>query len=61
MSAAVVIPEKLLYTRNEAAVMLNISIRKLDYLIEDKVLPVRRIGTRVLVTRESLERFARGR
>jgi excisionase family DNA binding protein len=48
---------KLQYSRNEARKILNISLRTLDRLIEGKELPVRRIGRRVLVTRDALEKF----
>jgi excisionase family DNA binding protein len=52
--------EKLLVSRAEAAGLLSISKRALDYLIANGVLSVRRIGSRVLIRREELERFARG-
>lgn len=52
--------EKLLYSRDEAAMALNISPRKLDLLIAFREIPVRRIGRRVLLHRETLDRFARG-
>jgi excisionase family DNA binding protein len=52
---------RLLLSKPEAAWALNISLRKLDYLIAEKALGVRRIGSRVLVPRRELERYARGR
>ena len=50
---------KLLLSRREAAALLSISQRSLDYLIAGNILPVRRIGARVLIPSEVLERFAR--
>lgn len=50
---------KLLLSRREAAALLSISQRSLDYLIAGNILPVRRIGSRVLIPSEVLERFAR--
>jgi excisionase family DNA binding protein len=52
--------EKFLFTRKEAAYSLGLSPRSVDYLIQAKKLETRRIGTKVLVTRESLRRFATG-
>jgi len=51
--------QKVLYTKREAAQLLSISVRSLDYLIVSQQLPTRRIGRRVLVHRESIEQFAR--
>jgi excisionase family DNA binding protein len=51
--------EKLLYTKREAAQMLSISVRSLDYLIFSRQLPARRIGRRVLIHRDAIEQFAR--
>jgi excisionase family DNA binding protein len=51
--------EKVLYTKREAAHILSISLRTLDYLIFSHQLPARRIGRRVLVHRDSIEQFAR--
>ena len=52
--------EKLLLSREDAAQVLSISLRALDYLIANKTLPIRRIGTRVLIPLAALRRFARG-
>jgi excisionase family DNA binding protein len=52
--------EKLLVGRQEAAELLSISQRALDYLVANKQLQVRRIGTRVLIPRSELHRFVRG-
>ena len=51
--------DKLLLSRQEAAVLLSISQRSLDYLIANKVLTVRRIGSRVLIPVQDLQRFVR--
>jgi hypothetical protein len=51
---------RLLYTRQEAARQLSISVRAVDYYIAAKELDTRRIGRRVLVTHASLVRFASG-
>jgi excisionase family DNA binding protein len=52
--------DKLLVGRQEAAELLSISQRALDYLVANKQLQVRRIGTRVLIPRSELYRFVRG-
>lgn len=54
------IDDKLLVGRQEAAELLSISQRALDYLVANKQLQVRRIGTRVLIPRSELHRFVRG-
>lgn len=51
--------EQLLYERGEAAKILNISLRLLDYYISKKELAARRLGRRVLISRSELERFAK--
>jgi hypothetical protein len=51
--------DKLLLSRREAAALLSISQRSLDYLIAGNVLAVRRIGARVLIPNDVLQRFAR--
>lgn len=48
---------KLQYSREEAAAMLSISPRTLDRLIAEKQIPVRRVGRRVLITCDALEKF----
>ena len=50
---------KLLVGRHEAAKLLSISQRALDYLVANKQLTARRIGTRVLIPLSELQRFAR--
>lgn len=60
--ARVTIPPdaKLLVSRDEAAQMLSISQRGLDYLIANRRLPTRRIGGRVLIPVADLRKYARG-
>ena len=50
---------RLLHSRKEAAWMLGMSVRSLDYLIANKQLATRRIGGRVLIPHSELVRFAR--
>jgi excisionase family DNA binding protein len=50
--------EKLLVGREEAAEMLSISQRSLDYLLAQKQLTLRRIGSRVLIPVSDLKRFS---
>jgi hypothetical protein len=52
--------DKLLVGREEAASMLSISCRALDYLVANKQLSTRRIGARVLIPISDLRRFSRG-
>lgn len=51
--------EKLLYTRKQAAELLSISLRQLDYLIAEGQLASRRVHRRRLIPRLALEQFAR--
>jgi len=51
--------EKFLVGREEAAEMLSISRRALDYLVANKQLVTRRIGARVLIPVADLRRFSR--
>jgi hypothetical protein len=50
--------EPLLVGRKQAAHMLGISVRALDYLIAGRKLTTRRIGSRVLLSVSELRRFA---
>lgn len=52
--------EKLLVSRGEAAQLLWISQRGLDYLIANRRLPTRRIGGRVLIPVAELRKYVRG-
>jgi excisionase family DNA binding protein len=51
---------RLLYDRKSAAQLLSISIRSLDYLVANRKIPTRRIGSRVLIHNNDLTRFAQG-
>jgi excisionase family DNA binding protein len=51
--------DPILVGRREAARMLSISQRSLDYLVAKRQLNVRRIGTRVLISMTELKRYAR--
>jgi hypothetical protein len=51
--------DRLFVGRSEAAQMLSISCRALDYLIGKKQLNTRRIGTRVLIPMADLLHFCR--
>lgn len=51
--------EKILFTRKEAAQILSISLATLDRYIVLKEIPVRRLGKRVMIHHQDLERFAR--
>jgi excisionase family DNA binding protein len=52
-------PQKILFSKKEAAQALSISLRSLEYLIARKELPTRHIGKRVLVPVSALQQFAR--
>jgi excisionase family DNA binding protein len=51
--------QKLLVSRQEAALRLSISERAVDYLIANKQIATRRIGSRVLIAVTELQRFSR--
>jgi hypothetical protein len=50
--------QRLLVGRREAAELLSISPRALDYLVSNKQLSTRRIGSRVLIPMIELLRFS---
>jgi excisionase family DNA binding protein len=50
---------KILVSREEAAQLLSISQRGLDYLVASNRLPTRRIGGRVLIPVAELRKYAR--
>jgi excisionase family DNA binding protein len=50
---------KILVSREEAAQLLSISQRGLDYLVASSRLPTRRIGGRVLIPVAELRKYAR--
>jgi excisionase family DNA binding protein len=51
---------RLLYDRKSAAKMLSISLRSLAYLLSRGESRFRRVGSRTLIPRSELLRFARG-
>ncbi|MGD0905009.1 MAG: hypothetical protein ABR924_19075 [Terracidiphilus sp.] len=51
---------RLLYDRKSAAQQLSISVRSLDYLIQQQRIATRRIGKKVMVQHTELARFSRG-
>jgi excisionase family DNA binding protein len=51
--------DKLLLSRNEAAELLNLSTRSVDYLVAEGRLPSRKFGKRRLIPRDAVERIAR--
>lgn len=52
--------EKILVSRIEAAQLLSISVRGIDYLVATKRLPCRKIGSRVLIPVTDIRKYARG-
>jgi excisionase family DNA binding protein len=50
--------DSFLFSKKVAAGLLSISVRKLEQLISAREIPVRRVGRRVLITREALVNFA---
>jgi excisionase family DNA binding protein len=50
---------RLLVGGREAAELLSISPRALDYLVANKQIATRRIGTRVLIPMTELQKFSR--
>lgn len=50
---------RLLFSKAEAAELLSISPRALDYQIAMGELGVRKVGSRVLISRTALQQFAR--
>ena len=60
MSNAITLQSRILHPRKDAAYLLGISIRSLDYLVANKALKFQKIGKRVLIHRKELERFAGG-
>jgi excisionase family DNA binding protein len=57
--AAIAPDARLLVGREDAAEMLSISSRVVDYLVANKKLRSRRIGARVLIPVSELRRFSR--
>ncbi len=52
-------PIALLYSRQDAASILGVSVRAIDYLVATQQLTARSIGRRRLIPRSDLDRFAR--
>ena len=50
--------EPLLVSKKTGAGVLGVSLRKIDYMIASGILPVRRIGRRVLLPLRALRQFA---
>jgi excisionase family DNA binding protein len=57
--ASIAPQDKILVGREEAAEMLSISPRAIDYLVATRQIDTRRIGTRVLIPTAELRRFSR--
>jgi excisionase family DNA binding protein len=51
--------EKLLFSKDEAAEILGVSLGRLNQSIYSGEIPIKRIGRRVLIPRSSLEAFSR--
>jgi excisionase family DNA binding protein len=51
--------DKLLVSQDEAAQLLSISRRSVEYLVAAKKLSTRRLGSRTLIPIEDVRRFAR--
>lgn len=58
-SVAVAPMDKLLVSQEEAAQLLSISKRSVEYLVAQRQLLTRRIGTRALIPIEEVRKFAR--
>jgi excisionase family DNA binding protein len=58
-SVAVAPMDKLLVSQEEAAQLLSISKRSVEYLVATRQLSTRRIGTRALVPIEDIKKYAR--
>jgi excisionase family DNA binding protein len=58
-SVAVAPMDKLLVSQEEAAQLLSISKRSVEYLVASRQLSTRRIGTRALIPIEEVRKFAR--
>jgi excisionase family DNA binding protein len=51
--------EPLLYSKTQAASVLNLSVRTLEGLLRRGQILHRKVGRRVLIPRQDVERFAR--
>lgn len=50
---------KILVGRDEAAQLLSISVRGIDYLLANRRLPFRKLGGRILIPVAELRKYAR--
>lgn len=50
--------EKILFSKLASAEILDISVRTLENLIAAGEIPIQRIGRRVVITRQTLDKFA---
>jgi hypothetical protein len=48
----------LLFSRQSAAKALDISVRMIDYAIASRMLETRRLNSRILISSDSLKKFA---
>ncbi len=51
--------EKILLSKKDAASLLSLSVRSLEYMLQRRELVSRRVGRRVLIPRTALEQFAK--
>jgi excisionase family DNA binding protein len=51
--------QAILVSRRDAALLLGLSLRSIDYLLVRGQLAAKKVGRRTLITRASLERFCR--
>lgn len=58
-SVSITAMDKLLVSQVEAAQLLSISTRSIEYLVATRRLSTRRIGTRALIPIEDVRKFAR--
>lgn len=51
-------PQKMLYSRKDAAWILSISVRSIDHIIARGLLQTRKIGNRIMIPHGALVKFA---
>ncbi len=54
ISAAIADPSDIVWGRRGIAQVLNISLSRIDYLVREDRLPVRRFGDRIVASRRAL-------
>ena len=59
MSKVATALEPVLLSRKQAAALLSISVRALDYLVQRGDIKTKRVGKRVLIHYDEIKRFAR--